>query len=302
MTVLHLATSVGLLQVDDTGATRGIELDGREVVAVDARGDVVTAAVSGGGVWLQAHGVWRSLGMEDAIVWTVALGDGHEVYAGVEPAALWCLGDGSPRELSGLTAVDGHDDWYSPWGAADLSTIVVDGDRLVVGVEVGGIAVSHDRGATWEARNEGLFEDVHVVIAADESLYATTGMGCFLSHDEGRHWTWASDGIDRGYTLGFAQADDAFVVGAASGPPPLWDAGGPEAALFRARASATSLQWERVFDDFAGAVERNCLVANGDLVVAGTTAGELLLSRDGGRSFVLGRSGLAPVHAVAISD
>ena len=177
---------------------------------------------------------------------------------------------------------------------------MVDGDRLVVGVEVGGIAVSHDRGATWEARNDGLFDDVHVVIADDETLYATTGMGCFLSRDEGRHWTWASDGIDRGYTLGLALANDTLVVGAASGPPPLWDAGGPEAAVFHAHASGPSLQWERVFDDFAGAVERNCLAASGDLVVAGTTAGELLLSHDGGRSFALERSGLSPVHAVAI--
>jgi hypothetical protein len=302
MTVVHLATSIGLLQVDDAGVTRGMELDGREVVAVDARGDVVAAGVSGGGVWLQVQGVWRNLGLEAANVWAVALAEDHAVYAGVEPAALWYLGHGTLRELSSLTTVDGHDNWHSPWGPADLSTIVVDGDRLIVGVEVGGIAVSHDRGATWEARNDGLYDDVHVVIATDESLYATTGMGCFLSRDEGRHWTWASDGIDRGYTLGLALTEDALLVGAASGPPPLWEAGGPEAAIFRAPARATSLLWEKVFDDFAGAVERHCLAASGDLVVAGTTAGELLLSRDGGRSFTLARSGLAPVHAVAISD
>ena len=302
MTVVHLATSTGLLQVDDTGATRGIELDGRDVVAVGARGEVVAAAVTGGGVWLRAHGVWRNLGLEDMTVWTVAVGDDHEVYAGVEPAALWRLGQGHPLERGGLAAIDGPDDWHSPWGDADLSTIVVDGDRLVVGVEVGGIAVSHDRGVTWEARNEGLYEDVHAVIAADESLYATTGMGCFLSGDEGRHWTWASDGIDRGYTLGLARTDEALLVGAASGPPPLWDAGGPEAAIFRSEARAKPLRWEQVFDGFAGAVERNCLAASGDLVVAGTTVGELLLSGDGGRSFALERSDLAPVHAVAISD
>jgi BNR/Asp-box repeat. len=302
MTVVHLATGAGLLQLDDTGATCGVEFEGREVVAVDARGDVVAAAVSGGGVWLRAHGDWRNLGMTDTTIWTVALGDDDEVYAGVEPAALWCLANGSPRDLGGLAAVDDHDNWHSPWGPADLSTIVVDGDRLVVGVEVGGIAVSHDRGETWEARNEGLYEDVHSVVADGSSLYATTGMGCFVSRDEGRHWTWASDGIDRGYTLGLAQSNDVLVVGAASGPPPLWDAGGPEAAIFRADAGAPSLEWARVFDDFAGAVERNCLAASGDLVVAGTTAGELLLSHDGGRSFALERSDLAPVHAVAISD
>lgn len=302
MTAVYVATSAGLVQLDETGATRGSELDGREVVAVDARGDLVTVAVSGGGVWLRAHGDWRNLGLADATVWTVALGDNREVYAGVEPAALWCLENGSSRELSGLTTVEGHENWHSPWGAADLSTIVAEGDRLVVGVEVGGVAVSRDRGVTWEARNEGLFDDVHVVIAADASLYATTGMGCFQSHDEGRHWSWASDGIDRGYTLGLARTDEALLVGAASGPPPLWVAGGPEAAIFRADTRRVPLHWDQVFDDFAGAVERHCLATHGDLVVAGTTAGEVLMSRDGGRSFALERSDLAPVHAVAISE
>jgi hypothetical protein len=301
LTFAYLATGTGLVQVDDAGATKRVEFDGREVVAVDARGDVVAAAVSGGGVWLESRGIWRNLGLEDQTIWTVALGDDHEVFVGVEPAAVWRLADDSSHELDGLAKVDGYAEWYSPWGAADLSSIVVDGDRLVVGVELGGVAVSHDRGATWEARNEGLFEDVHVVVATGQSLYATTGMGCFHSSDEGRHWTPASDGIDRGYTLGLARNDDALFVGAASGPPPLWDAGGPEAAIFRADAAATSPRWDRVFDGFVGAVERNCLAASDDLVVAGTTAGELLLSHDRGRSFTLARSDLAPVHAVAIS-
>jgi class 3 adenylate cyclase len=57
---------------------------------------------------------------------------------------------------------------------------------------------------------------------------------------------------------------------------------------------------EQVFDDCVGAVERHCLAASGDLVVAGTTAGELLVSRNGGRSFARERSDLPPVRAVAI--
>lgn len=302
MTVVHLATGAGLLQVNEAGETRAVDFEGQEIVAVDVRGDAVAAAVSGGGVWLTSGGAWVNLGLGDAIVWTVAVANDHEVFAGVEPASLWRLGDGSPRDLVGLRSVAGHDEWHSPWGPADLSTVVVDGDRLIVGVEIGGIAVSHDRGATWEARNEGLFDDVHVVIASGEILHATTGMGCFVSRDEGRHWTWASEGIEHGYTLGLARTDDVVVVSGASGPPSLWGATGPEAAIYRAQVGDPSLRWEWVFDGFEGAVERNCLKACGDLVVAGTTSGELLVSGDGGRSFALRRSDLAPVHAVAISE
>jgi hypothetical protein len=301
MTIVHLATAEGLLHVDDAGRTHGVEFEGKDVVDVDAHDNVMVTAVSGEGVWRHARGAWSHLGLDSATLWTVALGDDHLVYAGVEPAALWSLGDGNPREITSLGAVHGHDGWYSPWGSADLSTIAVDGDRLIVGIEVGGVAVSHDRGATWEARNDGLFEDVHVVISNGQSLYATTGMGCFVSRDEGRHWMWASDGIDRGYTLGLTLVGDALVVGAASGPPPLWDAGGPEAAIFRGETDAPSLGWVTVFDDFAGAVQRRCLAAQGHLVVAGTTAGELLVSRDGARSFVRVCSDLPAIRAVAIA-
>ncbi|HET9729659.1 MAG TPA: hypothetical protein VFR41_09580 [Acidimicrobiia bacterium] len=301
MTSVYVATAGGLLHVDDTGAFRRGELDGKDVTAVDARGDVVVTAVSGAGVWRRTQGAWSQLGLERATVWTVALGDDQIVYAGVEPAALWRLGNGSPRELRALDAVDGHDAWYSPWGPADLSTVVAEGDRLIIGVEVGGVAVSHDRGATWHARNDGLFEDVHTVVARGDSLYATTGMGCFVSADEGRQWSWASDGIDRGYTLGLARADEALVVAAASGPPPLWEAGGPEAGIFRAEQDDAPLEWVPVFDDFAGAIERHGLAADGRLVVAGTTAGELLVSHDGARTFMRACSGLPPIRAVAIA-
>ncbi len=301
MTHVLLATEAGLLRLDASGSTVDVDFEGIEVVSVAALGDEVAAAVSGGGVWLRTGGSWRELGLRGATVWTVALAGADEVYAGVEPAALWRLGGRGPEELSGLAAVAGHDDWHSPWGPADLSTIVVDGDRLLVGVELGGVAVSHDRGATWEARNGGLFDDVHVVLADGPLLYATTGMGCFVSLDEGWRWSWASDGIDRGYTLGLAWTDDAAVVSAASGPPSLWEAGGPEAAIYRSSSHGREPRWERVFDAFGGAVERNCLQARDALVVAGTTDGELLISRDAGRTFSVGRSDLPAVNAVALA-
>ena len=182
-----------------------------------------------------------------------------------------------------------------------LMALAVLGTVLLVGVELGGVAVSHDRGATWEARNGGLFDDVHVVLADGPLLYATTGMGCFVSLDEGWRWSWASDGIDRGYTLGLAWTDDAVVVSAASGPPSLWEAGGPEAAIYRSSSRGREPRWERVFDAFGGAVERNCLQARDALVVAGTTDGELLISRDAGRTFSVGRSDLPAVNAVALA-
>lgn len=302
MPAILLATRAGLLTLDESGATVAADFPGDEVVAVDARGGRRAAAISGRGVYRDGPDGWQYLGLEGVIVWAIALDEHGAVYAGIEPAGLVRLGDGDECELVGLAAVDGHVDWHSPWGPADLAAIALDGDRIVVGVEVGGVAVSHDRGATWEARSVGLYEDVHHVIADGPVLVATTGMGCYRSGNEGRTWTWEQQGIDRGYTQGLARTGRHLVVSASSGPPPMWERGGPEAALFRADAFATPLRWEVVHEHMTGNVERLGVAADGDFVVAATTAGEVLVSHDAGATFALLRSDVDPVHAVAIAQ
>ena len=300
---LYLATSDGLVVVDTAGSISATELAGREIVSVAARGVSLVVAVAQGGVLRRSGEGWVDLGLESAHVWTVAIGVEGTVYAGTEPAALWRLGGSAgPEELTGLREVEGYEKWDSPWGAADLPTIVAQEPRIVVGIEVGGVAISNDGGATWSARSTGLYDDVHRVVADDRALYATTGMGCHRSTDEGRSWVFDSEGIDRGYTQGLACAGGAVLATASSGPPPMWDAGGPEAAIFRADAGDDALQWSIVAEGFAGNIDRQALAADGDLVVAGTTAGEVLVSRDAGRSFEVVATGLSPITAVAIAE
>ncbi len=300
--VAYLATLDGLLLVDGSGCVVGTEHGGREVVSVASRGAHLAVALAGGGVQSRSDGGWTALGLDAARVWTITMGADGAVYAGTEPAALWRLGGrGDPTELTGLRDVEGYEKWDSPWGAADLPTIVVDDSRIIVGVEVGGVAVSHDGGITWEAHNTGLYDDVHCVVADGRNLYATTGMGCHRSGDEGRSWVFDSDGLDRAYTQGLALTDGAVLATASSGPPPMWESGGPEAAIFRADAGDDSLCWSVVAEGFAGNVDRQALAAAGDLVVAGTTAGEVLVSRDAGRTFEIVATGLAPITAIALA-
>ncbi|MCZ7534870.1 MAG: hypothetical protein M5T61_02270 [Acidimicrobiia bacterium] len=224
--VAYLATAGGLVVMEPSGSVVGQEHDGRAVVAVASHGDNLAVALAEDGVLRREGDGWASLGLAGAHVWTIALGAGGDVYAGTEPAALWLLGASGPRELLGLRAVEGYDKWDSPWGAADLPTIVVDGSRIIVGIEVGGAAVSYDGGDTWEARNAGLYDDVHRIVADGKTLYATTGMGCHRSGDEGRSWVFESDGLDRAYTQGLAFTKGAVLATASSGPPPMWESGG----------------------------------------------------------------------------
>jgi hypothetical protein len=295
-----VATDAGLVVLSPDGDVTDRELAGEQVLSVAVAGPWWFVAVEGRGVLRRREREsWQPLGLEDAVLWTVAGQADGTAYAGVEPAGVWCLGDGVPRELSGLATVEGYDDWESPWGPADLGSIQVDGDRLIVGIEIGGVAVSDDVGESWQARNDGLFEDVHRVVADGDEMYATTGLGPHRSLDGGRTWTWEADGIDRGYTQGLAVVPGWVLVAASSGPPSLWGPAGPEAAIFRAARAPGPLRWRVVLEGFAGNVDRQALAARGSLVVAATSAGELLVSRDAGQTWS-GHEGLAGAHAVAL--
>lgn len=295
-----LATSDGLLLValDGTGATLEQHFGGAQANSV-AVGPAVVAAVDGTGALRLAGGAWEELGLDGENIWTVAVGDRGEVYAGLEPPLLWRLGDDGPTEID-LTKVPNHGFWHSPWGPANVNCVIASGERILIGVEVGGVAVSGDGGATWDASNEGLYEDVHHVVADGDRLYATTGMGFHRSTDGGSTWSWENDGVDRGYTQGLAVSGSRLVMSSSSGPPPMWEDGGAEAAIFVADADGTPVHWEIALEGFGGNIERQALQADGDLVVAATTAGELIVSTDGGATFEVLRTDLPDVRAVAI--
>ncbi|MCC7077216.1 MAG: hypothetical protein IT198_08835 [Acidimicrobiia bacterium] len=298
---IWLATDAGLHVVDPSGQAIAEYFGGREVTSVDANHGWVAAAVTESGVQRRrwSGDVWESLGLASSRIWAVAVGADGAVYAGLEPAALHRLGRGPAADFD-LTAVPGHDFWHSPWGPANLSSIVVDGSRIVVGVEVGGVVVSHDAGATWSDRNDGLYEDVHHLITDGDRFHATTGMGFHTSKDEGLSWVWANEGVDRGYTQGLTRCGSRLVMASSSGPPPMWESGGPEAALLVAETSDDPLQWRVAVEGFGGNVERQALQSDADLVVAATRAGELLVSSDAAETFDLVRTDLPPVTSVAL--
>lgn len=304
-----LATTDGVVLADPDGRVRSRALAGVDVVAVAAGPEEWVVATRHDGMLRRPVGGpdagadWEPVGSPPHTIWTVALGRGGRVYAGVEPAALWCRDARGWRELTALASVDGASEWQSPWGAADLCSIAVEprldgSDRIVVGVEVGGVAVSDDGGEHFHACNDGLYDDVHRVVLQGTEWYATTGMGVHRSLDDAHTWSWEHDGIDRGYTQGLAICDGFVLVAASSGPPPLWERDGPEAAVFRSSCTARPLAWEMVLDGFEGNVERQALAASAGTAAAGTTAGELFTSDDTGVSWTMSDIG-APILAVA---
>lgn len=295
-----LATKGGLATISTDGELLSMSREGDAVKAVVPLEGELAIAVEGRGVLIGSGEDWRQVGLEDQIIWTLGAQDGS-LYAGLEPAAIMRLEhSGDWTELSGLTRVDGYSGWHSPWGPADLCSIVAEPDRLIVGIEIGGVAISMDGGLSWMAANSGLFEDVHAVVAVGDCLVATTGGGLHCSRNGGENWTWESEGMDRGYTQGLAIAGDNVLVSAASGPPPMWESNGPEAAIFRARLTAEPLEFVMTTDKFVGNVGRLGMASSGDAVVAGTSAGELLVSHDAGATFEILIRDLPEINDVTI--
>lgn len=173
-----LATDAGILVVSQEGEIGEAGLQNSKVRSVAPVGEQIAVAADGAGVLIGYGESWEEAGLAGKIIWTLS-SVGNVIYAGLEPAAILRREpSGTWTELSALSLVEGYADWHSPWGPPDLCSIVAEPGRLIVGVEVGGVAISLDDGLTWQPANDGLFEDVHAVAAAGETLFAATGGGC----------------------------------------------------------------------------------------------------------------------------
>src|SRR5699024_6720415 len=73
-------------------------------------------------------------------------------------------------------------------------------DRLIAGVEVGGIHASEDNGQTWTERRNGLQDDIHhVLMLGAEEYIASTGGGLYRTRNAGRSWSRMDEQLDRSY-------------------------------------------------------------------------------------------------------
>lgn len=219
--ILCAGTSHGVFMIADAEASQVLESRGvRELTRANGR----LFAGTGDGLYASDDegASWRASGLGGREVWQVRDNGAGRIYAGTAPTGLFVSDDSGDTwtEIPALAELAEAGGWCIPTEppvAARARALVVAGDRLWVGVEVGGIAVSEDAGASWSMVLPGNNPDLHMMFAhpqAIQTLYASTGYGrldgvaemvegnagVFRSEDGGATWAYAWRGITPRYS------------------------------------------------------------------------------------------------------
>ena len=295
------------LEPDGGAWTAAKALEGLGAQCVAARGSRVLVGTRGNGLFVSEDGgeSWDRVDLPERDVFSVAISaaDGL-LYAGSEPSRLFVARDGGAwTELEALQEIPSRERWSFPprpwthhvrWIAPDPHH----GERLLVGIELGGVMYTEDGGASFADHRPGAKRDAHSLTwhpQADGRAYQAAGDGAAWSHDGGHTWESVDAGRDLRYCWALAvdpDDPDRWYVSAASGPG---------AAHSDTRARGRLYRWD---DDawhplaLPADTMPYALAATGTDLVAGLADGRILTSDDRGESWTeQARTG--PVLAMA---
>lgn len=233
---------------------------------------------------------WTDLGVPREEVYSACVSpDGERLYAGTHPAHLYVseTGGESWRELAGFQELPSREEWYTPRHRNEAHIRSLDShpdapDRVIAGVEVGGVHLSEDRGETWQERRDGVQDDVHHVLVQGPKAYiASCGDGLYRTRDAGRSWTRLDEGLDHRYFREALVHDGRLYAAAARGSPGTWNGdSGADGGLFVSETEGDTF----TSVSYPGKPQEVVLawtVADGG-VVAGTNEGRVLTETDDG--------------------
>jgi len=291
-----VAARDGLHTFDEQGQEGPTQHGGRPVNAVVRDGPQLWAILDRAEVWHAPEREWRQVAtLEGADATCIAMTDA--IHVGSSGARLFRLVGGTLEPVSGFDAVEGRDDWYTPWGGPpDTRSISEWGENVYVNVHVGGIVRTSDGGQTWKPTID-IDADVHQVATADGLVLAAGARGLSTSTDKGATWSLRSDGLESRYCRAVVVCGDQVLVSASSGPR------GGHAGVYRAGLTTGRFERCRVglpewFDDN---IDSYCLDAlnDGSYAAFGTADGRVYGSDDR-VSWVELATGLPPVHHVLL--
>jgi photosystem II stability/assembly factor-like uncharacterized protein len=275
-----------------------------------------------------------------ANIWSLEAGDGNEeLFAGVEPAALFRSPDGGDtwEMVEGISNHDHARKWQPGNGGLCLHTIVRDGNRVHLGISTGGHYLSEDAGKTFAPANEGVGagfspdpypefgQCVHKIArhpAAPGRLYMQNhggwaewdgpggrrpDIGVLRSDDYGKTWHSIAKGLpsDFGFPIVVHphDADTVYVLPLAPATRTCPD-GAP--AVWRSESGGGS--WERLANGFPEKESYFTVLRDGmdideleaPALYFGTTTGQLWMGREGGEAWECLFDSLPPINCVKV--
>lgn len=272
-------TSTGVFAVDSGQAG----CDGDQVLQSRGVREIVRCGATlfaGTGAGLYASGddgsTWDLAGLDTHEVWQVRAAPDGVLYATTQPAGLFRSDDGGGHwsEIETFSTHPAASEWCipveppQPGRARALAIDPVDPARMWVGVEVGGIMTTEDRGETWRLSLPGDNPDLHMLWCdpgTPDTLYASTGYGrldgiaemvepnagVFRSDDRGENWSYAWSGVTPRYSRPMCvdhRPPHGLTVGSAPNAFSNWrDEGGAGAMLYRSEDRGRS--WRSLCDD-----------------------------------------------------
>ena len=259
----------------------------------DGKGQIYRC--EGGQTWLKVYKRFpKSRGLWSLVAHPVRAA---ELYAGLEPVALWVSRDGgiSWEELKALREHPSSNQWrfYEP-AKPHIRAISFDqpGKQLFIGIEEGGMLMSRNDGESFEDCSGDADRDLHAIYVDAVSpihLLVATGDGLYQSHSSGQRWIRSNDGLDRSYVVPIVQlpyAQDVFCVGAANQSPSKWRLRGADAAIYRSDNGGKCWVVSDGPFPLRGMVSSIVVVPDHEgLLFAGTTDGVILHSSDEGKTW-----------------
>lgn len=235
---------------------------------------------------------WTGFSLPERKVYAVAATpSGDRLYAGTRPARLFVAAsdstlptdEGAWEEIAGFQELREQGDWSLPRHdnvaqVRSLCTHPDAPDSIIAGVEVGGIHVSDDRGASWTTRSIDGFDaphldDVHRIVLEDsETMVVATGSGLYRSTDVGRTWSRLDEGHEQRYFRSAFVHDGSIYAGGALESSSSWEDEDADHALFECHDGQTleavssptpdevAVGWCAVGDDVLGVTHRGTLL------------------------------------------
>jgi hypothetical protein len=255
---------------------------------------------------------WRRADLPETDVFSVAIGRDGTLFAGTEPSRLFRSRDGERwDELEALQGIPSRERWSfppRPW-TSHVRWIAPDphrAERLLVGIELGGLMYSDDGGESFTDHRPGAERDVHTLAwhpRVEGRAYEAGGGGAAWSRDGGWSWEPAEAGRAHRYCWALAvdpEEPERWYVSAAHGPRQAHGGGPAAAGLYRWEGAGP---WEPIGAGLPQPIDSMpyALGASSAGLFAGLADGRLYQSADRGESWEELPVRLDSVVAMAVS-